>query len=651
MASTQDSAKNRLTSRQRESAERRIRMTQRRQELTSRIRKQKKSKYLQKKRSLPCGASADQSVTSANPAIMTGEVKALLESYCQNRVSLEQLLSSLQHFVSNTNNNAFGIYSSIPKPDNPLVILEQSDESIAAKFLDCLRQQTSESFANLETLSFQITLRILVHLTSISSGDSSTTTSTTMEYYGRRPSTWSELLVSPFSLSTSPPQPTSPTPSWLEIFVQSLLSSKEVELTSLVLGNLVGDDGAARNIFQAVSDDFKTSLVAGLIRSVSPATPTAAWTLTNMIRNDSVSYARTYCSETLLSAPLLMAWLREPSLVTQTAWIIASLTAREEQTVEYLCGMHYCKQEKESSFLSAIVQSIQNPLQPDQIVPLVQALGNLACHPSLVGPLLAQTTPNLIPLLQNILFTTSSRDPILIQGAWLAGCLLVDVGVENHPSTTVAAPALIPVLMERLGGGGRSEERISQFMTSMTLEEERECASALWNALDAPPSIDQQHVQHQPSLMNQHIRSPSFQLPFTLNVSRSTIQSLVRLINSNDSDAVLSGVHVINLLLRRENDHQYLQTVMQEEELPDALERVCDSPMEELAEVAADILDDFFYDEHQNDMGDAKSLPSWTNGPTSSITPTFGIDVENRDANGLGRGRGRGAMMPAWMTK
>jgi hypothetical protein len=560
-------------------------------------------------------------------------------------VSLEQLLSTLQHFVSSLNNNASGTYS-IPKSDDPLVVLEQSDESLAAKFLDCLRKQTAESlFFSQETLSFQTTLRILVHLTSISSGDSSTTTtaSTTTEYYGRRPSTWSELLISPFSLSASTPQSTSQTPSWLEIFAQSLLSSKEVELTSLVLGNLVGDDGAARNIFQALSHDLKTSLVAGLIRSVSPVTPTAAWTLTNMIRNDSVSYARTYCSETLLSASLLMAWLREPSLATQTAWMIASLTAREEQTVEYLCGTH-------PLFLSAIVQSIQNPLQPDQTVPLVQALGNLACHPSLVGPLLTQTTPNLIPLLQNILSTASSRDPILIQGAWLAGCLLVDVGVENHPSTTVAAPALIPVLMERLGGGGRSEERISLFMTSMTLEEERECTSALWNAFDMPPSIDQQHVQHQPSLMNHHIRSPSVQLPFALKISRSTIQSLVRLVNSNDSDAVLSGVHVINLLLRRESD-QDLQIVMQEEELPDALERVCDSPMEELSEVAANILDDFFYDEHQNGVGNAESLPSWTNGPTSSITPTLGMDMENRDTNALGRGRGRCATMPAWMTK
>jgi hypothetical protein len=622
-----DATTHRLTARQREAAERRVRMTQRRQELTSRIRKQKKSKYLEKKRSLPC-AGTERSVATGPSATIASEFKALLESYCQNLASREQLLSSLQHFVSSTNSStSFGSYR-IQSPDNPLVILEQSDESLAVKFLECLRQQAVESLAGQEASSFQTILRILVHLTSISSDDSFVSSAS---YYGRQPSTWSELLVSPS---------TPPTPSWLQIFVQSLLSSNEVELTSLVVGNLVGDDRAAQNIFKAVSDDFKTSLVAGLIRSVSPATPAAAWALTSMIRNDAVSYARTYCSETLLSSSLLMAWLREPSLATQTAWMIASLTTREQHTVEYLCGKHYDKQEKESSFLSIIVQSIQNPLQPDQTVPLVQALGNLACHPSLVPTLLTQTTTPLIPVLQQILSATTSRDPILVQGAWLAGCLLVDAGVRHHPSTTVAAPALIPILMERLDGSGR-----------MTLDEEREFASALWNALDAPPLDGDQMGQQQPSLMNNHSKAPPVELPISINVSRSTLQSLVRLINSNDSDAVLSGVHVIDLLLRRENGHQYLQTIMQEEELPDALERICDSPIEEATNVAADLLDDFFLDENHYDTNNAESFPAWTNGPPSSTTPTFGLGGESTVANGLGRGRGRGATLPSWMTK
>ena len=639
MASTQDSTRNRLTPHQREAIERRTRMTRRRRELTTQIRKQKKSKYLEKKRSLPC-VSIDHSATNVDMSRMISEFKALLESYCQNLVSLEQLLSTLQRFVSFIDNHAHGIQNL----DNPLVVLEQNDEALAVKFLDNLREQTVKSLHNQEISSFQSSLKILVHLTSFSSGESaisSMRTSKAIDYYGRQPLTWSELLISQNSSPTSSPLPNSQAPLWMEIIVQSLLSSKEVELASLVLGNLVGDDSAARTIFKTISDDFKTSMVNGLIRSVSPRTPTAAWTLTNMIRNDSFSYARTYCSEALLSTSLLMKWLCEPSLVTQTAWMIASLTAREEEIALYLCGDQYC-------FLSAIIQSIQNPLQPDQTIPLVKALGNLACHPSLIAPLLTQTTPNLIPILQKLLSTTSSRDPLLIEVVWLAGCLLVDVGEKHHPSTTVAAPALIPILVDRLGDG-RSEEGDNQLMTGLTLEEERECASAIWNALDDPPSADILQEQSHSLMINQNRRSNSFELPFKLNFPRSMLQSIVHLINSNDSDAVLSGVSVIDLILKREND-QYLITIMEEEEVPDALERICDSPMEEAANVAADVLDDFFYDENHHGIESVESSSVWTNGFPASI-PASGIGVASPVASGPGRGRGRGATIPAWMAK
>jgi len=283
--------------------------------------------------------------------------------------------------------------------------------------------------------------------------------------------------------------------------------------------------------------------------------------------------------------------------------------------------------------------------------------------------------------------TASSRDPILVQGAWLAGCLLVDVGTEHHPSTTLAAPALVPLLMDRLGGVG---ER----MTSMTLQEEREFAAALWNALDAPPSAEIHPRQHH-ALWNNQAPGPTFaELPFYLSVPRPTLRSLVRLILSNDSDAVLAGVRVVHLLLRRELGHRCLQTIMQEEELPDALECVCDSSMEEAANVAADVLDDYFYDEQQQkDNGDPEdaapsstrtttngpsvssrttafafgidpqtqvdAAPSWTtttttNSPSASKTTNafaFGIDPQTKVVLGAGRGRGRSATMPAWMTK
>ncbi len=635
MVSTHDTTKERLTARQREALERRNRMTQRRQELTNRIRKQKKSKYLQKKRSLPV-TGTDPSLVAPNPTATTAELRALLDSYCQNSVSLEQLLSALQRVVASTKTNAFAFGSQ--QSDNPLVIPEQNDEGLAVKFLNCLRRQTAEAISKQETMPFQTALRILVHLTSMACSNG--IGSSTSDYYGRQPSTWSELIASPTQPSTLP--------SWMEILAQALSSSKEVELTSLVLGNLVGDDTAAGTIFHNASNDFKASLVTGLMRSVSPATPTAAWTLTNMIRSDPVSYASSYCTESLLSCRILMAWLREPSLATQTAWMITSLTAREEETVNYLCGKKHASQEQEFPFLSAIVQSIQNPLQPDQTVPLVQALGNVACHPSLVGPLLTKTTPSLVPLLQSILSTTPSRSPVLMQAAWLAGCLLVDVGVEHHPSTTVAAPALIPLLMERLGKGSESRDMGSQFMTCMTLEEEREFASALWNALDKPPGADDHEQGLQP---NQFLRPPSFELPFNLNVPSSTIRSLVRLINSNDTDAAFAAINLVDLLLRRFDEHQNFQAVMHEEGMPDALDRVCDSPMHHAADIAAEILDDYFCDDNNNDGMEEALENIWTNGLPDSAAPAFGVNADNRAPTGLGRGRGRGATMPAWMTK
>ena len=605
-------------------------MTQRRQELTSRIRKQKRSKYLQKKRSLPC-ASADSSVANVDLIAIKAEFRALLEMACKNPSSLDQLLSTLERFVSLKTSNVFNslnTYGPSISSDNPLVILEQEDGNLAVEFLKCLRRYTVEAISTQQTAVFQTSLRILVHLTSISSGEG--IGSSNADYYGNRPSTWPQLLIS------TPPTQTSAsesTPSWLEILVQALLSSREVELTSLVLGNLAGDESAGGNIFRAMSREFKTSLVTGLIRSVSPATPTAAWTLTNMIRNDSVSYASSYCSESLLSSSLLMAWLREATLATQTAWMIASLTAREEETIQYLCGTQHSDRGNELPFLSALVESLQNPLQRDQDVPLVQALGNLACHPSLVGPLLTQTSPKLIPLLQNMLSTVSSRNPVLTQGAWLAGCLLVDVGVQQHPSTTIAAPALIPVLMERLGRGSETAGIGNQ---SMTLEEEREFACALCNALELPPI-----VENQPS--------SSFELPFKLDISSPTIQSLVRLISSNDADAAISGVNLVNVLLRRFNEQENLPTLMQEEGIPDALDRVCDSQMYEAADVAAEILDDFFYNDDNYDMGATEN--SWASELPTFAAPSFGFGTDNAATNGMGRGRGRGATMPAWMTK
>jgi hypothetical protein len=76
--------------------------------------------------------------------------------------------------------------------------------------------------------------------------------------------------------------------------------------------------------------------------------------------------------------------------------------------------------------------------------------------------------------------------------------------------------------------------------------------------------------------------------------------------------------------------------------------------MEEAADIAADIIDNYFTNE-QNSNEDSspqdRVAESSSGFSASPSTFAFGIGSENRLSDGAGRGRGRGAMIPAWMTK
>jgi hypothetical protein len=575
--------------------------------------------------------------------------------------------------------------------DNPLVVLEQTDKDLAIQFLECLGKYAAITIKTVMMVNsnddnihhhpqqpqqqqhqlfvLESMLKLLVQLTSLTNKSSRSLSNRNeqpleeesySDYYGNRPTTWSELITTSSISFATFESSTTATTTWPHLLVQALTTSCNsdnhysnshnhiAELTCIILGNLVGD-GTHR-----IPNEVKPTMIAGLIQAVM-VTPTtsvaAAWALTNMIRNDTTSLASTYCTETLLSTPLLLTWLRHPPIATQTAWMIASLTTREEEVVMYLC--------RNLSFLSSLVQAVAHPVASDQMVPLLQTLGNLACHASLVPALLSQTDPPLIPLLQQLLSqassssspSSSSRDSrsdprLLTLAAWLAGCLLVDVGVENHPSTTVAAPALIPTLIHRLGGGDVGEFMVAE--NGMTMEEEREFVSALWNALAFPPGLD--HVEQQVLV----------KLPFVFDVPRSSLRAMIRLVSTNDADAVVASVNVLNLLLRRQEIDSPMQfhnllNLMHEEELPDALERICDSPLEEAAEVAADLLDDYFYNDEQEDEPTNNPpvgfswMPPATAENSSAPVPMLGMNVGNEPTRGLGRGRG--ATLPAWMSK
>jgi hypothetical protein len=558
-------------------------MTQHQNQITNGIRKSKKSAYLAQKRTLPVvSAPANGGVgsTVAMANTTNHQFKHLMQAYCQSGAAeqLQQMEGGLRSIASIQSQNI---------AENPLMILEQADEELALKFLGCLHQQAASSGITMDVQ--QLILRILVQLSSIqpnaANGDSD-------DYYGHVPVTWSGLIAQTI---------------WMKTMVEILQASSSsqhhtmVEYACLVLGNILGE-GTRHIPKDAIS---KPTLIAALIKAVSMVPPQASWALTNMIRNDHVSLASTYCAQDLLTAPRLMQWLQHPPIATQTAWMIASLTGREPEMVFYLC--------RHLSFLSALVQALQSPLAPDQAAPLIQALGNIASHETMVPPLLLQTNPPLVPLLQQLLQQTpssrgrnSNGGNLLSLTAWLSGCLLIDAGMDQHPSTTVAAPALIPALMLRLGEG--------ESYKSLTLEESRDVAVALWNALSRPPQMEEEQQLLAPTFGNvdggfnfatlaasSSKHTPPANLPFAVPTTSTTLKALVRLASSKDADAVLAAVNVLDLLVRR--SHQYdpsllqqqsLLRMMQEEGVENALEQICDSAVEEAAVVAADLFDDYF---------------------------------------------------------
>jgi hypothetical protein len=177
----------------------------------------------------------------------------------------------------------------------------------------------------------------------------------------------------------------------------------------------------------------------------------------------------------------------------------------------------------------------------------------------------------------------------------------------------MAAPSLAPILFQRLGNSNNGS-------SSSSLEEQREFTSALWNALSTPPTTPK--TNNTPSVVLVPIPLPA------LDVIRPSFTTLVSLISGRDADAVLAAVHVIHFLLLHLDDRR-LQTALEEESIVAALEAVCDHASE-AADVAADLLDGFFFDGDDEDM------------ISNHVRVAF-------PAPPSGVGRGRGATLPSWM--
>ena len=627
--STEDGGTRRLTAKQAEAAERRSRMTQRRHEMSNRIRKEKKSKYLARKRNLSYVSRSSQPETGVMTQINT--LNTLIQAFIQmpSITSLKPLELGLRSCdISQI------LKSSI---DNPLVIRDEPTLAVSVMTnLQHVLQPPSISSTPTEADRL-VALQTLVHLTAIPTDTSAITEG---NYYGRSAESWCSCLVQVSGL--------------LSCIVQC---AHNLEPACVILGNLAGDHSL--EVRRSLKDTGVVETLVTVIRQGNPTSHSgaAAWALTNIIRNDDTSWAKRYCSDTMLSPDLLETMLLLPqqcsqpsdaallsTISTQTAWMIASLTSREQEIVNYLCSYpSFCR-----SLLRALEVLAFEKLSPisghdDPSLPLIQALGHIASYAAYVPVLISL---NLASIVRHLLQQSTCRGPVFSQTAWLAGCLLCDAGVADHPSTTVAAPILVPLLVDLL-----SQDRAS----ALTLDEKREVVCALWNALAPPPPDFPDYGGNNtiPAQVMQHVPLPNTRALCMM------LPMLVDLLGATDADAVVASVNVLSFLLRRGDDS--LQTAFEEYNGKDAIENLCDSSQNETAtEVAANLLDDLFENDDDDDGNDAMNLGG---GINSSQPFTFGegflrktsdgngMEPEPSSRGGMGRGRGRGATLPAWMTQ
>lgn len=539
-------------------------MTQHRRALSNKVRKQKKSEYLARKR------NTGQTNSTYSPS--ESLIRDLINAYIQNPTAgaLNALDKSLPASTDVFNGSE----------EKPLLFLSAEEEPIAVKLLDTLLDH-----AIVDSKLLTLCLNIFVKLTAISYSPSSDSS-----YYGRTPSSWCLLMVRNAQL--------------ISLIMES---ARKYDSCLVILGNLGGDPSS-----QVCPALRQQGLVPTLLSCIQQ--PAAVWALTNVIRHDTSAWASVYCSQQLLSASMLESLLKSPKVSTQAAWTTASLTGREEAVVQYLVSHPtFCP-----TVVALLGQQVMNP--NDQLEPLLQALGYIASYEENVPPLL--NLPSLIPTLIQLLQSSTSKEAVM-HVVWLIGCLLVDARIENHPSTRIAAPNLVPLLFQRL-----------DLQNNPSLDERRDIAQALWNALALPPACD---IDPNLSIVRAYVPNDE--------ILRLSLSSLVGLLTCSDADAMIASVNVLNFLLRQDESSS-LRVNMEEANIQSALDFVCESSVDEAAEVAADLLDDFFCPDDNDDMFAPPST-------TRSNTFSFGFPEQPTTAAARvgGMGRGRGAVVPSWMSQ
>lgn len=379
----------------------------------------------------------------------------------------------------------------------------------------------------------------------------------------------------------------------------------------------------------------------------------------------------------------------------ECSWLLTLLTSKEDAAIDFIFrggsantgdnNFAIC-----ASLASGLYKASNSASSPEAAtaelalrcaVPCIRIAGNIAAScdgryvPNLLGHYHCVEKLAVSLSIMIDLGAQHGRDHAVLaaEACWAVGAMLVDAGRKNH-SSTQSCEILVPALCNALtSGSSRAELR-------------REAASALCNAVAPPPAPEGKDLMDQATYDSQDVRDKILK---EITSTQNVIPTLCSLLTCHDADAVFASLSLVNDILRRiAKVDESIKTRFEECNIADSLETICDrasaassygnrdlwqsngSAQEQSAEMAADLIDDFFDEDTMDDdvtedikphaaaggatfafgLGGAGAEASRAfdfggpAGPTASAVPTsLGA--------GRGRGRGRGASMPAWMNQ
>jgi hypothetical protein len=373
----------------------------------------------------------------------------------------------------------------------------------------------------------------------------------------------------------------------------------------------------------------------------------------------------------------------------QACWIVAHLTSREtdEWTEQLLCNgdsinkmipalLHSLEhsvvaleQSLSTSSTTTVTLATLHNSMIDRIIPCLRAVGNIAtaCQGKYVPELIVSNNYTLASSLATLLDLGSkllnNMQEMAVEAAWAAGTILCDAGVPEHPSTTSASRVLLSWLCI-----------VIDYKTSMaTLELKREALSALWNMVTAPPFDASANTDQERAAAAAASRPKRGEFLVQITLQHNSIESLVQLMQSQDADVVYFSLSLLNAILRQTQTSSMPRQRFLFAKGVDALESICDGErQDECADMAADLIDDFFSEEILNDdevdeEGDSAMFGANEQLASGKDAFSFGVpDAEMPQVFDFSQqaavptafsaaakpgavGRGRGKTLPAWM--